>query len=72
MRSVTFTVRSNLRALEQVVSFFDRGGDVAGQYPGMNELTALGLSELEKSELLAFLRALGGPGPSALLLEPPR
>lgn len=58
-----------LATLEQVVAFFDRGGDRSG-YPGRNELSPLGLSEAEKADLLAFLGTLDGPGPDATLLAP--
>ncbi len=59
-----------LATLEQVLGFFDRGGDRAGAYPGVNELSALGLSAREKADLVAFLGALEGPGPDAALLSP--
>jgi cytochrome c1 len=52
------------------VRFFNRGGDASG-YPGTNELTALGLSDREQADVVAFLRALQGPGPDARLLAPP-
>lgn len=58
------------RVLEDVVSFFSRGGEAFG-YPGKNELKALALSPLERADLAAFLRALDGPGPSKELLGPP-
>ena len=38
----------------------------------VRELTALGLSERERADLVAFLQALDGPGPSAALREEPR
>ena len=56
------------KALEEVVAFFDRGGHPAG-YPGKNELSPLGLSERERADLVAFLRALDGPGPDPSLLH---
>lgn len=58
-----------LRDLESVVDFFDRGGDLAG-YPGKSELSPLGLSREQKADLSAFLRTLQGPGPDATLLGP--
>jgi cytochrome c peroxidase len=58
------------RTLDDVVAFFNRGGDGAG-YPGTNELKALGLSVSERADLVAFLKALNGPGPAAELLAPP-
>ncbi len=63
---------AQLGTLEQVMAFFDRGGDRAGAYPGMNELHALGLSERERADLVAFMGALMGPGPAAALMEPPQ
>jgi cytochrome c peroxidase len=64
----SFMHTAQLRTLEQVVAFHNRGGDPAGSYPGRSELTPLGLSESEQSDLAAFLRALQGPGPEARLL----
>jgi cytochrome c peroxidase len=61
---------AQLSSLDQVVSFFDRGGDVSG-FPGKSELTPLGLSEQERSDLVAFLGTLTGPGPDEALLVPP-
>lgn len=66
----SFMHTGQLRSLEDVVSFFDRGGDVGG-YPGTSEIQPLGLSADEKTDLAAFLRALDGPGPDADLLAPP-
>jgi hypothetical protein len=62
---------AQLASLEQVVAFFDRGGDPAGGYPGTSELHALGLSDRERADLVAFLGALVGPGPGADLLVAP-
>jgi hypothetical protein len=58
-----------LRTLEAVVDFFDQGGDGMAFY-GTNELVQLGLSAQQKSDLVAFLKALDGPGPSSSLLKP--
>jgi cytochrome c peroxidase len=66
----TFMHTGQLATLVKVIDFFDKGGMSSG-YPGTNELQALGLSALEKSDLLAFLQSLDGPGPEAKLLEPP-
>jgi cytochrome c peroxidase len=60
-----------LTSLSQVVDFFDRGGHPHGSYPGNNELTPLGLSDDEKADLVAFIQALDGAGPSAELRGPP-
>jgi cytochrome c peroxidase len=64
----SFMHTGQLATLEQVVAFFERGGDAAGHYPGTNELAALRLSVGERADLLAFLGALSGPGPDASLL----
>lgn len=56
--------------LDDVVAFFNRGGDSAG-YPGKSELTPLALSAEERSDLIAFMGALTGPGPAAELTQAP-
>lgn len=56
--------------LDEVVSFFDRGGDHFG-FPGTSELRPLGLSARERADLTAFLTALQGEGPGGALLTPP-
>jgi cytochrome c peroxidase len=66
----SFMHTGQLSALDQVVGFFDRGGDPVGEYPGTNELTPLALSDLERADLVAFLGALSGPGPDPALLTP--
>ena len=53
-----------LRTLEDVVAFLDRGGDAPGAYRGRSELEPLGLTEAERADLVAFLRALDGTLPS--------
>jgi cytochrome c peroxidase len=67
----SFMHTAQLSDLEQVVAFFDRGGDPAGGYPGKNELAPLGLTEGERADLAAFLHTLDGPGPRAALLVAP-
>jgi cytochrome c peroxidase len=59
----TFMHSGLLHSLEEVVAFFNRGGDPAGTYPGVSVLSPLGLSEEEEGELVAFLRALDGSAP---------
>jgi cytochrome c peroxidase len=59
-----------LRTLAEVVEFFDRGGDPGG-YVGKSVLSPLGLTDVEKAALVAFLNALEGPGPAPELLEVP-
>jgi cytochrome c peroxidase len=67
----SFMHTGQIRTIEQAVSFHDRGGDPAGNYPGRNELEPLALSEQDRADLSAFLRALDGPGPDEALLAPP-
>ncbi|HEY5372162.1 MAG TPA: cytochrome c peroxidase [Polyangiaceae bacterium] len=67
----SFMHTGQLAQLSQVVDFFDRGGDHAGDFPGSNELHPTGLSERERVDLTAFLGALQGPGPDAALLTAP-
>ena len=55
--------------LDEVVAFFDRGGDPVG-YPGTSQIHRLGLSPSERADLVAFLGTLQGPGPSTDLLAP--
>ena len=67
----SFMHTGQLRTLDQVVSFFNHGGDAQG-FVGTNELTPLDLSSDERAALVAFLRSLDGPGPAPELLAPPR
>lgn len=68
-RRPTFMHTGQLASLDQVVSFFDRGGDAFG-FEGKSEISALGLSASEHADLTAFLQTLEGPGPSAALMAP--
>jgi cytochrome c peroxidase len=47
-------------SLEDVVAFFNRGGDARGTYMGTSVLAPLGLSDDEQADLVTFLRALEG------------
>jgi len=67
----SFMHTGQMSALDQVIGFFDRGGDPAGAYPGMSELLPTGLSVRERADLVAFMGALTGPGPDAALLAAP-
>ncbi|MDB4979421.1 MAG: uncharacterized protein JWM82_173 [Myxococcales bacterium] len=67
----SFMHTGQMRGLDQVMAFFDRGGDRAGGYPGTSELAPLGLSERERADLVAFMDTLTGPGPAAALLVAP-
>jgi cytochrome c peroxidase len=66
----SFMHTGQLRTLDDVVAFFNRGGDPYG-YPGKNELAALGLGPRDRADLVAFLQSLDGPGPASELLAPP-
>jgi cytochrome c peroxidase len=68
--SPSFMHTGQMRTLERVISFFDRGGDPAGSYVGTSEIAPLGLSETERADLAAFLRTLEGPGPDPALRAP--
>jgi cytochrome c peroxidase len=68
-RRPSFMHTGQLRTLEAVVDFFDQGGDAMAFY-GNKEVASLGLSAQQKSDLVAFLKALDGPGPSGALLQP--
>jgi cytochrome c peroxidase len=70
-RRPTFMHSGLLHSLDDVVAFFDRGGDAPGSYLGTTVIEPLGLSEQERADLVAFLGALDGPGPAAELLEAP-
>lgn len=66
----SFMHTGQMDSLEMVVAFFGRGGEKAG-YPGTNELTPLDLTARERADLVSFLRALDGTGPSQDLREAP-
>jgi cytochrome c peroxidase len=67
----SFMHTGHMTTLDQVVTFFDRGGDLPGGYPGKSEIMRLGLTERERADLVAFLGSLEGPGPAAALLAAP-
>lgn len=46
--------------LDDVIEFYDRGGDPVGTYMGTKEIHALHLSTQEKHDLKAFLKTLTG------------
>ena len=70
-RSPSFMHTAQLRTLGDVVAFFDMGGHPPPGYPGTSELEPLGLSQQERTDLVAFLRTLTGSGPDAHLLTAP-
>jgi cytochrome c peroxidase len=59
------------RSLHDVVDHFVEGGSSTLGTVGTSELTPLDMSDEESEQLVAFLRALDGSGPSAELLLPP-
>jgi len=61
---------AQLASLDEVVDFFDQGGDPAG-FPGQSEIAPLHLSARERADLVAFIQALQGDGPEADLLVSP-
>jgi cytochrome c peroxidase len=65
----SFMHTAQMRTLDEVVTFFNVGGDPAGPYPGQNELMPLALTADEQLDLIAFLATLDGPGPDAALLS---
>ena len=69
-RRRTFMHNGQFRSLEDVVDFFNKGGDKDG-YVGTSEISPLDLNETERAQLVAFLKALDGDGPPTEVLEPP-
>jgi len=69
-RRPSFLHTGQFRSLEDVVDFFAKGGNESG-FLGTSENAPRDLSATEKAQLVAFLRALDGPGPDAALIEPP-
>ena len=74
----SFMHTSQMMSLEEVVDFFNKGGHkqpgvaaapVLG-FLGETELKPLGLDEQEVGDLVAFLKALDGPGPPDELRKP--
>jgi cytochrome c peroxidase len=69
-RRPSFFHTGQAQSLAAVVDFFDAGGNVGGYY-GKKELAALNLTPLQKSDLVAFLRALSGSGAALTLITMP-
>jgi hypothetical protein len=57
--------------LSDAVSFFDRGGNSSG-FPGTSQNVARNFTAEELGDLVAFLKALDGPGPAADLVAVPQ
>jgi cytochrome c peroxidase len=66
----SFMHTGQMRTMDEVISFFDRGGHSSG-FPGKSELRALNLTDRERADLVAFMNTLDGPGPEAALQAPP-
>jgi cytochrome c peroxidase len=69
-RRPSFMHTGQFRSLDDVVIFFNRGGDADG-FLGVSENHPRGLTDEERAELVAFLRALDGDGPDPELVVPP-
>jgi cytochrome c peroxidase len=69
-RRKTFMHNGAYRSLSDVIDFFDQGS-APGGFVGTSENFPRGLSQVEREQLLAFLRALDGEGPNPDLLTPP-
>jgi cytochrome c peroxidase len=70
-RRPSFMHTGQMKTLAQVVAFFAQGGDPFG-YLGTSEIGPLPLNAQEQADLVAFLSALDGPGPSPDLLRDTR
>lgn len=69
-RRPSFMHTGQFATLDDTVEFFDHGGDKFG-FPGQSELKPLQLTARERADIVAFLKALTGPGPAADLLAAP-
>ncbi|HXU83846.1 MAG TPA: cytochrome c peroxidase [Polyangia bacterium] len=65
----SFMHTGQYRTLDEVIEFFAEGGRPIG-YPGKNELKPLDLTAQDRADLVAFMKALDGPGPDSSLLVP--
>ncbi|HEY3493278.1 MAG TPA: cytochrome c peroxidase [Polyangiaceae bacterium] len=65
-----FMHSGEIRSISDVIRMFDEGGAPEG-YVGVADIAPLGLTDTERSDLEAFLRALDGPGPDSDLKAPP-
>jgi cytochrome c peroxidase len=71
-RRPSFLHAGQKRSMEDVILLFNRGGDSLGFRGTKDELMIpLGLSDEERAQLAAFLRALDGPGPAPEWLAAP-
>jgi cytochrome c peroxidase len=71
-RRPSFLHAGQKRSIEDVILLFNRGGDSVGFRGTKADLMVpLGLSDQERAQLAAFLRALDGPGPEPKWLAAP-
>jgi cytochrome c peroxidase len=74
-RRPSFLHTGQFRSLEDVVHFFNRGGDPVVDPPigylGQSENHPRYLTDSEEAQLVAFLRALDGDGPAPGVADPP-
>jgi cytochrome c peroxidase len=61
---------ADFRSLSDVIDLFNEGGGKSG-FVGVPEIQPLGLTKVEHEQLIAFLLALQGPGPSGELRAAP-
>ncbi len=61
----------DFRSLSDVIDLFNEGGGKSG-FVGVPEIAPLGLTKVEHEQLIAFLLALQGPGPSTELRTAPQ
>jgi cytochrome c peroxidase len=71
-RRPSFFHAGQKRSLDDVVIFFNQGGNSQG-FRGIKDsrMVPLGMNREEREQLLAFLRALDGPGPDSEFIEKP-
>jgi cytochrome c peroxidase len=71
-RRPSYMHAGQMRSLEDVVAFFNRGGDNGG-FLGTKDprMVRLELTQDERRQLVAFLRSLDGPGADPSLLHAP-
>jgi cytochrome c peroxidase len=75
----SFMHTGQFKTIEEVVDFFNQGGHKQPGVPaaaiigflGETEIAPLALTAQETADLVAFLKALDGPGPAANLLQAP-
>jgi cytochrome c peroxidase len=72
-RRPSFMHTGQFRSLEDVVIFFNKGGNPedAHMFPGHSENVPRNLTDEERAQLVAFLRALDGDGPDPALTVSP-